>query len=76
MSHNQAPQARITSVASFPTKYFLENLAVRADNSVLVTAMNNKELWYVPPSNGDAEVTPVCLFTFEHPARREGDPLP
>lgn len=32
MSHNQAPQAKITTLARFPIKYFLENLAVRADN--------------------------------------------
>ncbi len=67
MSHNKAPQARVTPVASFPTKYFLENLVVRSDNSVLVTAMNNKELWYVPPQDDDAEMTPVRLFTFDQP---------
>ena len=50
MSHNKAPQARLTTVAEFPENYFLENLAVRADNSVLVTAMNHKELWYAPPA--------------------------
>ena len=67
MSHNKAPQARLTTVACFPTKYFLENLAVRADNSVLVTAMNHKELWYVPPSVTDATVEPVCIHTFDQP---------
>ncbi len=67
MSHNQAPQAHITTLARFPAKYFLENLAIRADNSVLVTAMNNKELWFVPPSNGEEEVKPVLLHTFEQP---------
>ncbi len=66
MSHNLAPQARISTVARFPTKYFLENLAIRADNSALVTAMNNKELWFVPPSSGE-EVKPVLLHTFEQP---------
>ena len=67
MSHNQAPQAKLTSIAKFPKKYFLENLSVRSDNSVLVTAMNTKELWYVPPQTGDGEVTPLCIYTFEHP---------
>ena len=67
MPHNQAPQARLTTVARFPTKYFLENLAVRSDNSILITAMNTKELWYVPPQSGDEEHTPVCLHAFEHP---------
>ena len=67
MSHNQAPQARLTTLAQFPAKYFLESLAVRQDNSVLVTAMNDKELWYVPPQEGDEEVEAVCIHTFEQP---------
>ena len=67
MSHNQAPQARLTTIATFPKKYFLENLAVRADNSVLVTAMNHHELWYVPPFGGKDPVTAQCIHTFDHP---------
>ncbi len=66
MSHNKAPQARLTTLARFPTKYFLENLAIRADNSVLVTAMDQRELWYVPPTN-DQTVEPVCIHTFDQP---------
>jgi hypothetical protein len=46
--------------------YFLENLAIRADNSVLVTALNHKELWYVPSSPNGIEVAPQLLFTFPH----------
>lgn len=66
MPSNNAPsQAKITVVACFPTKYFLENLAVRADGSVLVTALNNKELWYVPPSTGQVPVEPMLLHTFD-----------
>jgi hypothetical protein len=50
------PIAQLTTVAQFPAGYFLENVAVRADGSVLVTALNKKELWYVPtPTRG----TPV-----------------
>jgi hypothetical protein len=56
----------ITTVASFPANYFLENLAMRADNSALVTAMNQKELWYVPPAAATEPVTPILLHTFEH----------
>ncbi len=67
MSHNQAPQAKLTTVARFPKKYFLENLSVRSDNSVLVTAMNTRELWYVPAQTGDEELTPLCIHTFEQP---------
>ena len=42
------PAATLTPVAHFPEYYFLENLAVRADGSVLVTAVLQKELWCVP----------------------------
>ena len=68
MSHNEAPQAQLTPVARFPVQYFLENLAVREDNSVLITVLNKNELWYVPPQSGDAEVEPVCIHTFDQPA--------
>jgi hypothetical protein len=30
------PQAQLTVVAEFPKHYFLENLAVRSDGSILV----------------------------------------
>ena len=64
MANNTIPQAKLTTVAVFPEKYFLENLIVCADNSVLVTAMNRKELWYVPPTDQQL-VEPVLLHTFE-----------
>ena len=67
MSHNKAPQAHLKTVAEFPREYFLENLAVREDNSVLVTAMNHKELWFVPPVDGDTQVQPMRLHTFDTP---------
>ena len=60
-------QASLTTVALFPVKSFLENLAVRSDNSVLVTSMNARELFYVPPSSGDAPVEPVLLHRFDQP---------
>ena len=63
--HNKAPQASLTTVATFPPGYFLENLAVREDNSVLVTVLNKKELWYVPQPKTDQLVTPLRLHTFE-----------
>lgn len=47
------PEARLTPVALFPEHYFLENLAVRADGSLLVTAVLQRELWYVPAPDGD-----------------------
>ena len=67
MSHNKAPQARLTTIAEFPKRYFLENLAVREDDSILVTAMSHKELWYVPPPVRDGKVEPARIHTFDAP---------
>lgn len=67
MPSNDTPQARIATVACFPAKYFLENLVVRDDNSFLVTSMNTKELWYVPPPGATLPVDPVRLHTFDQP---------
>jgi hypothetical protein len=43
-----ASLAKITTVANFPEHFMLENLAVRADGSVLVSAVNKMQVWYVP----------------------------
>jgi hypothetical protein len=39
------PAVALTPVAYFPENYFLENLVVRADGSVLVTTVLQKECW-------------------------------
>jgi hypothetical protein len=57
-------EAQLTLVASFPPTYFLENLAIRSDSSVLVTVANKHELWYVPPTTGTLPVHPSLLFKF------------
>ncbi len=59
-------QATLTTVALFAAKSFLENLVVRDDNSVLVTCVTTKELFYVPPWSGTGTVEPVRLHRFEH----------
>lgn len=60
------PDVSVTPVAEFPQKYFLENLTVRADNSVLITAVLQKELWYV--AGPARELTePVLVHRFDHP---------
>jgi hypothetical protein len=61
------PAVTLTPVAHFPEKYFLENLAARADGSVLITAVLQKELWYVPRLEPRAEVSPVLVHAFDHP---------
>ena len=61
------PQARLTLAAEFPKKSFLENLAIRSDNSILVSKMIEHELWYVPPVGGALPVQPTCIHTYEQP---------
>jgi len=61
------PAVALTPVAYFPEKYFLENLAVRADGSVLITALLQKELWCVRNPELGPEVPPLLVHTFEHP---------
>ena len=58
-------QARLTTVAVFPENSFLENLAVRADDSILVTEVLQKQLWYVPPVTGAVPAVPVPVHTFD-----------
>ena len=41
------PAVPLTPVAYFPENYFLESPVVRADGSVLVTTVLQKELWYL-----------------------------
>jgi hypothetical protein len=60
-----AALANITTIASFPEHFFLENLAVRADGSILVTVLNHKQLWYVPAPRGGHPVTPMLVHTFD-----------
>jgi hypothetical protein len=59
------PEVTVTPVTHLPQKYFLENLVVRADGSVLITALLSKELWLVPaPARELGE--PVLLHRFDH----------
>ena len=61
------PTVTINPVAFFPKTYFLENLAVREDESILITAILQKELWWVPPAKPGEVVEPVLVHTFDHP---------
>ena len=60
-----AARANLTTIARFPEHFFLENLAVRADGSILVTVLNHKQLWYVPAPIGGRPVTPTPVHTFD-----------
>jgi len=58
-------QATLTVVAEFPQQFFLENLAVRADGSMLVTVQNHRQLWFVPTPVRGGQVQPLLLDTFD-----------
>ena len=66
MATDTVARARLTTIATFPERFFLENLAVRGDGSILVTVLNHKQLWYVPAPANDLPVTPAPLATFDH----------
>jgi sugar lactone lactonase YvrE len=63
---DQLKPVELTTIANFPAGYFLENLAVCADGSILVTALTQKELWYLPPPTTNLPVDPklVCAFDY------------
>jgi len=65
MRTQETSPAKLTTVAVFPQYYFLENLAVRGDGSILVTAALQKELWYIPPVDAAARSGPVLVHTFD-----------
>ncbi|HWE90435.1 MAG TPA: hypothetical protein VG317_13320 [Pseudonocardiaceae bacterium] len=67
MPMTPVPEATITPVAYFPEKYFLENLAVRVDGSVLITAVLQQELWIAPSTPSDSMVSPILVHRFDHP---------
>lgn len=66
MTMTPVPAVTLTQVGYFPEKYFLENLAVRADGSVLITAVLQKELWCVPGPEPSTDVAPVLVHAFDH----------
>jgi hypothetical protein len=66
MTTDRVTRAKMTTIAVFPEQFFLENIAVRGDGSILVTVLNRKELWYVPAPGSDLPVEPVLVHTFDN----------
>jgi hypothetical protein len=60
-----ASLAKLTTVANFPKRHMLENLAARADGSILVVASPQRQLWYVPIPDQNLPVEPLLLHTFD-----------
>jgi hypothetical protein len=66
MTTNHAVVAKLVTVAEFPEQFFLENIAVRGDGSLLVTVLNRKEIWCVPAPGADLPVEPTLVHTFDN----------
>ena len=59
------PKAKLTTIAEFPPTYFIENIAIRRDNSMLITVGNKQELWFIPSPDETRPVEPLKLHTFD-----------
>jgi hypothetical protein len=59
------PPAEIATFANFPEHTMLENLAVRADGSVLAVAAPQRQVWYAPAPTEGLPVEPTLLRTFD-----------
>ena len=57
-------KAQVTTVARFPEHFFLENIVVRRDGSILVTVYIQKKLFYLPKP-GSEIVLPQLLHEFD-----------
>lgn len=64
MPSDAAPKVRLSIAAEFPLHFFLENIAVRQDNSMLITVATKQQLFFVPPPRVGEVVKPVLLHTF------------
>jgi hypothetical protein len=67
MQTKNRSRTKLTTIAAFPRHYFLENVAIRGDNSMLVTVMNKQELWYIPSPIAHIPVDPLLIYTFAQP---------
>jgi hypothetical protein len=67
MAYNTVQHVGFTKIASFPSHYFLENPALRGDNSILFTVTNHGELWYIPPACSYVSVDPLLIHAFAQP---------
>jgi hypothetical protein len=64
MPSNAAPQVRLSIAAEFPVHFFLENIAVRHDNSMLISVVTQKQLYFLRPPRASEVLKPTLLHTF------------
>jgi len=61
-----APAKSTKVIATFPPGYFLENIALLRDDSLLITVPNRQELYCLPPApTPSAARVPILLHKFE-----------
>jgi hypothetical protein len=64
MSSNAARKVQLSIAAEFPVHFFLENIAVRHDNSMLISVVTQKQLYFLPPPREGGALKPTLLHTF------------
>ncbi|OGM51294.1 hypothetical protein ABOM_000187 [Aspergillus bombycis] len=66
------PSIRLRDVYQFPNGTWLENIAVRSNGNVLVTAYNLAQLWEINPFNGTDSHHAHLIHQFENPGTITG----
>jgi hypothetical protein len=69
-------KATLSTVATFPKGTFLENLAVRSDNSLLVSSLKARQIWCIPPPERAGQVEPKLLYEFDQSPMSFTEPEP
>ena len=62
----QDSRAKLTTVAAFPRYYSPDNLAVRRDGPILVTAVLQQELCYIPAADTRGQAEPMLVERAGH----------
>ncbi|KAE8415037.1 hypothetical protein BDV36DRAFT_298450 [Aspergillus pseudocaelatus] len=63
---------RLRDVYQFPNGTWLENIAVRSNGNVLVTAFNKAQLWEINPFNGTNSRHARLIHQFQYPGTLTG----
>ncbi|KAE8344984.1 hypothetical protein BDV24DRAFT_170964 [Aspergillus arachidicola] len=67
-----SPSTRLRDVYQFPNGTWLENIAVRSNGNVLVTAYNLAQLWEINPFNGSNSHHARLIHQFQNPGTITG----
>ncbi|KAB8276004.1 hypothetical protein BDV30DRAFT_247153 [Aspergillus minisclerotigenes] len=67
-----SPTTRLRDVHQFPNGTWLENIAVRSNGNILVTAYNLAQLWEINPFNGTNSHHARLVHQFQNPGTITG----